>query len=134
MSETETNYVYIVVIQADVPQGAIDLFDCINITPTAGRKGYGFDIQVSQVYSAVQLDTTLLWWYYPKDIPVIRYENRAVKNFLLLCAQVAGRLFNLSTESEEEQNDWITAIKHSLKVIQDIKVTNQCLLNSLYKI
>lgn len=70
MSETETNDVYIVVIQADVPQGAIDLFDCINIIPTAGKKGYGFDIQVSQVYSAVQpeLDTTLLQWYYPKDI------------------------------------------------------------------
>ena len=57
-----------------------------------------------------------------------------MKSFLSSCAQVAGRLFNLSTESEEEQKDWITAIKHSLKVIQDIKVTNQCLLNSLYKI
>ena len=57
-----------------------------------------------------------------------------MKIYLLLCDQVTGRLFNLSTESEEEQKDWISAIKHSLKVIQDIKVTNQSLPNSLYKI
>ena len=45
-----------------------------------------------------------------------------MKISLLLCDQVTGRLFNLSTDSEEEQKDWISAIKHSLKVIQDIKV------------
>ena len=36
--------------------------------------------------------------------------------------QIPGRVFNVSSDSEANQNDWISVISHSLGLIKDIKV------------
>ena len=37
---------HLVFTQSDTPQGSIELFDCIRVTRSDGKKGYGFSIEV----------------------------------------------------------------------------------------
>ena len=43
-----------------------------------------------------------------------------MQNIILFDLQIPGRVFNISAESEQEQNDWMVAIKQTLSVIHEL--------------